>query len=96
MFELAEQQLNEMGGRDLTASFKFGDIAHLYTFTDKTGVSKTIKSYSCPFSTPYRKSTFNALSSPQIKSPKTASKLERLFISNAGVGDIETLITNIN
>ena len=29
MFELAEQQLNEMGGRDLTASFKHGDIPHL-------------------------------------------------------------------
>ena len=40
MFEFAEQQLNEMGGRDLTASFKFGDIAHAFTFRDKTGVQQ--------------------------------------------------------
>ena len=85
MFELAEQQLNEMGGRDLTASFKFGDIAHLYTFIDKTGVSKTIKSYSCPFSTPYRKSTFNALSSLRNQVTKNGIKAGKVvYIQRRG------------
>ena len=84
MFELAEQQLNEMGGRDLTASYKHGDIPHAFTFRDKSNNTQLAKNYSIPFSTPYRKTSFSSLKSLQqhliqkTSHPKNIIYIQRL------------------
>ena len=73
MFELAEQQLNEMGGRDLTARFKHGDIPHAFNFTDKIPSQQTNEKLQLSFFDTLPKINiffFEILTA--IKSPKTA------------------------
>ncbi len=99
---LATKEIQKNGGKLEKTHFKFGTIPHAFTVNFGNKKSKTIKSSSGPWSTPFRRTSLNALQSLVPNGIRESSKKRKIILAKRtegrernplNQGEIETFLT---